>query len=170
MRAMDFVMVEELPAANAVVPYVPAKVETPPAQPSQMLARLQRIKSPPVENRPVNKRFSNRRSMRLTGRIEYNQSHWADCSVLDMSAGGAQIEVSFDPRLGKGRDFLPEVFDLVIESLLERSAVRCQVRWHNGKRAGVLFLGPIDATIKRLPRRGGPAAKIDANARRIGAR
>ena len=164
---MDFVIVDELPAANAVVPYAPPQPEVPPAQPSQMLARLQRIKSPPVENRPVNHRFSKRRSMRLTGRVEYNQAHWADCTVLDMSAGGAQIEFSFDPRLGIGRDYLPEVFDLVIESLLERSAVRCQVRWHSGKRAGVLFLGPIDATIKRLPRRSAPAAKVDSGARRI---
>ena len=167
---MDFVMVEDVPVAQALVPYSPPPTEVPPPQVSPLLARIQKIKAPPIDNRPVNRRFGNRKSLGLLGHIEYNGVLWTNCTVLDMSAGGAQIEVRPDPRRGPSHDFLPEVFHLIIENLLERSVARCQVRWHSGNRYGVLFLGPIDATIKRLPRRSAARSASDEKKLKPGSR
>lgn len=159
---MNFVMIESSPAKPEDMLVVSGQAEAPAKHQLPVLARLNRIKAQ-AESKPINRRVSNRRPMKLDGAITVDSSNWIDCTVLDMSAGGAQLEIHSEGLRSHGRDPVPERFFLVIDNLLERVVVECYVRWRNGLRAGVLFLGPIDATMKKLPVR---AAKKHAAVKR----
>ncbi len=68
------------------------------------------------------------------GRIVYNGGFTAaDCTVKNISEGGAMIEV-------------PQVFGIPSEFILyinpERDGRPCRVAWRNGTRMGVAFTGP----------------------------
>ena len=150
---MNFVFVEKEPVLHEAPParsgqhQLPALVQSPIS-----LARALRAKAP-APARPANRRIASRKHVRLTGEIALDATHWLTCTVHDMSATGASLEMRPQEFARHGRDPLPDRFYLVIESLLERSVVECSVQWRKDDRAGVKFMGPIDATVKKLPPR-----------------
>jgi PilZ domain len=97
----------------------------------------------------VNRRRAVRRPIGAPGSIALDETHWHRCRVHDMSATGAQIEVTDLPSYGRGGDALPECFYLAVETVQEVSLVECQVQWRQDNRAGVRFLGPIRVTPKK---------------------
>jgi hypothetical protein len=100
---------------------------------------------------PANRRIAQRRRVRLHGQIYLGSSQWLACTVHDMSATGALLELIEEEHRHYARDPLPDRFYLVIETQLERSEVECWVKWRKDCRAGVKFMGPIAATVKKLP-------------------
>jgi hypothetical protein len=98
---------------------------------------------------PSNRRIAARKRVKLLGQIYLGSSQWLSCTVHDMSATGALLEIAEVDR-HYTRDPLPDRFFLVIETLLERSEVECWVKWRKDRLAGVKFMGPIAATVKKL--------------------
>jgi hypothetical protein len=155
---MNFVFVEpERPAnrskaeqGDAQLPVLVAKAEAPPP-------RAAVAQSDPSDNRRAH-----RKPVKLPANIS-DASQSFGCTVLDMSATGARLELHPRESRRHGGDIeLPQRFYLVMETLLERSVVECYVMWHRGARAGVQFIGPIDSQVKKLPRR--PAGAKDKGA------
>jgi len=64
-------------------------------------------------------------------RLIFNERAIVDCTVHDLTARGAWLQVS-DPRQ------LPETFELSFDSF--RSVRRCHVRWRTADKVGVSFL------------------------------
>lgn len=109
---------------------------------------------PAAPAKPSDNRRANRKPVRLAGQVADSSQHSFACTVHDMSAMGAMLEMHpQETRRHGGEMRLPERFFLVVENLLERSVVECRVMWRNGSRAGVQFVGPIDSTAKKLPTR-----------------
>ena len=74
------------------------------------------------------------------------------CSVLDLSATGAHIQLysSIKPAFGSGPT-LPETFKLVIPN--DRIEVDCKLAWERGTDIGVIFLSafrPVRLVAKRM--------------------
>jgi hypothetical protein len=66
----------------------------------------------------------------LSARVLFHWKFVLECTVRDISAGGACLEIADSTRL-------PEVFDLIIAQVGDVHA--CQVRWRAGDRIGVSF-------------------------------
>lgn len=147
---MNFVFVEpERPAKKgsaeageaAQLPVLVAKAEIPPP----------RAAVRPAD--PSDNRRASRKPVRLPANISDAHQTFG-CTVLDMSATGARLELHPRESRRHGGDIeLPQRFFLVMETLIERSVVECYVMWHRGSRAGVQFIGPIDSQVKKLPQR-----------------
>jgi hypothetical protein len=116
---------------------------------------------PAAPAKPVDNRRASRKPVKLNGHVAGGAQQALSCTVIDMSAMGAMLEVqSHESRRHGGESQVPPQFYLVVENLLERSVVECQVIWQQGRRAGVQFVGPIDSTAKKLPaRRPSPKTK-----------
>lgn len=109
--------------------------------------------------KPLDNRRAHRKPVKLPANISDAQQSFS-CTVLDMSATGARLELHPRETRRHGAEIeLPQRFFLVMENLLERSVVECYVMWHRGSRAGVQFIGPIDSQTKKLPQRKPPAGK-----------
>lgn len=146
---MNFVFAEskQTKRAEAQLPVLVGRQE----QPHQM--------RPMAAPKPRDKRRARRKPVRLTGHVADGSQLSFACTVHDMSAMGAMLELHpQDGRRYGGELHLPERFYLVVENLLERSEVECYVMWRNGNRAGVQFVGPINSTQKKLQARR-PMAK-----------
>ena len=153
---MNFVFVEpERPArkgnagpTEGQLPVVVAQAEAP-ARPAASAAAA----------KPSDNRRAHRKPVKLPANISDAQQSFG-CTVLDMSATGARLELHPRESRRHGGDIeLPQRFFLVMENLLERSVVECYVMWHRGSRSGVQFVGPIDSQIKKLPQRKPTAGK-----------
>ena len=150
---MNFVFVEKEPVKRPE-----CRVEAAPNK-SQLPVLIGRQEQPhrglPVApSKPSDNRRANRKPVRLSGHVADGAQQSFACTVQDMSAMGAMLEMHPQERRRHGGEMqLPERFFLVVENLLERSVVECYVMWRKGFRAGVQFVGPIDTTAKKLPAR-----------------
>lgn len=102
--------------AQAEAPLAPTLV---PPEPQEALAKSQGSEKPKAARRTVMK----------TGRIRFGKVT-ENCTVRDMSATGASIEVA-DPMN------VPDRFSLVLE--MESSARKCAVMWRRERQLGVTF-------------------------------
>lgn len=155
---MNFVFVEpERPARKA-------QAEPTEAQLPVVIAQAEAPSRPAAPAKPSDNRRAHRKAVKLPANIsDANQSF--SCTVLDMSATGARLELHPRESRRHGGDIeLPQRFFLVMENLIERSVVECYVMWHRGNRAGVQFIGPIDSHIKKLPQRKTAVGKEKAKA------
>jgi hypothetical protein len=65
------------------------------------------------------------------------------CTVLDISKNGAQLEPS------SGALSLPDCFTLVFYTNRIRSEANCVVRWRAGNKIGVCIAGPVRTCVER---------------------
>jgi hypothetical protein len=115
---------------------------------------------PAAPTKETDNRRASRKSVRLAARVGDGSQQSFSCTVHDMSAMGAMLELHpQEIRRHGGEVQLPERFYLVMENLLERSVVECYVVWRLNNRAGIQFVGPIDSQVKRLPARKPQAGK-----------
>lgn len=150
---MNFVFVEKEPVKRSERPVeaAPNKSQLPVLVGRQEQPRRVR---PAAPVKPSDNRRANRKPVRLAGQVADGSHQSFACTVHDMSAMGAMLEMHpQETRRNGGELHLPERFYLVVENLLERSVVECYVMWRKGSRAGVQFVGPIDTTAKKLPTR-----------------
>ena len=156
---MNFVFLDKEPEKRAA-PADAAK--TPELQLPVVVAQQEstRRHRPAAPARDTENRRASRKSVRLAGRVGDGSQQSFSCTVHDMSAMGAMLELHpQESRRHGGEVQLPERFYLVMENLLERSVVECYVMWRRSNRAGVQFVGPIDSTMKKLPARKPQAGK-----------
>lgn len=151
---MNFVLVGSTPPVCAFRPAAVLRAEIAEKRGDKRKpSRPADVPKPPPRTEPPKKserRVGNRRPMKVGGNIGLDESHWLGCTVLDMSASGAMLQV---PEPSHPRDAVPDHFYLVIDNLLERCVVSCRVCWRHGDRLGVQFMGPIEATLKKAPAR-----------------
>lgn len=159
---MNFIILEAKPSARTAAKDAGPRTETPR---SPDLSRLKRTR-PPVEAPSAGRRLASRKAVKLAADIAVDPSHWLTCTVRDMSATGAMLEVRAEDFPGYGRDLLPDRFHLVIDGHLERSLVECWVRWRKGDQVGVQFLGPIKTDAKPPPVRAPRLSRTAAAGRR----
>lgn len=164
---MNFVFVEKEPVKRSErrVEAAPDKGQLPVLIGRQEQPRRMR---PVAPAKPSDNRRANRKAVRLAGQVADGSHNSFACTVHDMSAMGAMLELHpQETRRNTSEIHLPERFFLVVENLLERSVVECYVMWRKGTRAGVQFVGPIDTTAKKLPaRRAAPKSKPMGSVRR----
>jgi hypothetical protein len=110
--------------------------------------------APATPTQSKEQRRAGRKPVRLKGQVADGRQQTYACTVIDMSAMGAMLQVhSYESRRHGGAIQIPPHFFLVVENLIERSVVECKVVWQIDGRAGVQFIGPIDSTVKKLPAR-----------------
>jgi len=79
----------------------------------------------------ADRRASPRKKTNAVGKVIFNDSSsLLDCTILDLSDGGAKLEFS-------SRQVLPRTFILQLSS---GSVTRCEVRWAKDNFFGVRFL------------------------------
>lgn len=144
---MNFIFVEpERPARKG-------QAEPSEGQLPVVVAQAEKPSRPQAPAKPGDNRRAHRKPVKLPANISDAHQNFG-CTVLDMSATGARLELHPRESRRHGGDIeLPQRFFLVMETLIERSVVECYVMWHRGSRAGVQFIGPIDSHIKKLPQR-----------------
>ncbi|MFO1172287.1 MAG: PilZ domain-containing protein [Hyphomicrobiaceae bacterium] len=149
---MNFVFVEpERPARKAQAESIVAQLPV-------VVAQAEAPSRPAAAAKPSDNRRAHRKPVKLPANIS-DASQSFGCTVVDMSATGARLELHRRESRRHGGDIeLPQRFFLVMENLLERSVVECYVMWHRGSRAGVQFIGPIDSRTKKLPQRKATSA------------
>ena len=96
------------------------------------------------------RRQASRKSVNLAGDIAVSSSEWQSCTILDMSATGALLEIR--ARGADSERMLPIRFYLVMDNAFERSMVECVVRWQRAGRAGVQFTGPMEVSKRPAPK------------------
>lgn len=80
----------------------------------------------------ADRRASVRKKVMRPARVYINERQsLIDCTILDLSEGGAKLEFG-------SRPMLPRTFDLQMQS---GSIHRCEVRWAKDNFFGVRFLG-----------------------------
>ena len=85
----------------------------------------------PKKDLYADRRAQVRKKVRKIGRVLYNDSQaMIDCTILDLSEGGAKLEFA-------SRQMLPRTFDLQMQS---GAIYRCEVRWAKDNFFGVRFL------------------------------
>ena len=71
------------------------------------------------------------------------------CTILDMSANGAKIELGQAQTIpGPNRLSVGDVLTLTFETAWERTTASCRVQWATGPRVGVRFQGQFDTELK----------------------
>jgi hypothetical protein len=85
----------------------------------------------PEQDPFADRRSSVRKKVLRAARVFFNdRQSLMDCTILDLSDGGAKLEFS-------GRQMLPRTFDLQMQSGV---IYRCEVRWAKDNYFGVRFL------------------------------
>lgn len=85
----------------------------------------------PKQDAYADRRAHVRKKVNNSGKVIYNDSQsMIDCTILDLSEGGAKIEFP-------NRQVLPRTFVL---QLGDGSVTRCEVRWAKDTFFGVRFL------------------------------
>lgn len=85
----------------------------------------------PKQDAYADRRSQVRKKVNNSGKVIYNDSQsMIDCTILDLSEGGAKIEFP-------NRQVLPRTFVL---QLGDGSVTRCEVRWAKDTFFGVRFL------------------------------
>lgn len=87
----------------------------------------------------INKRWSERAQVIKSGTIGLDGRDPIACVVLNLSKFGALLEVA--------DAMASDAFVLVFTNNRVRSEVSCTVRWRNGSRMGVHFVGAIRTTV-----------------------
>jgi hypothetical protein len=98
-------------------------------QQAAVAALVQGTQETPAKPQGPDKRKAARRVLLKTGRIRFGKTS-ENCTVRDMSAGGACIEVADAMNV-------PERFSLVLE--MESAARKCVVMWRRERQLGVKF-------------------------------
>jgi hypothetical protein len=91
-------------------------------------------------------RISNRRRTLKEGRVILSDSTLLDCTIRDMSEGGARIQFG-------GLTNLPREFRLLLVS--SNTVVPVGLAWQRGEFAGVYFTGPEEPAPARTRRKPG---------------
>ena len=85
----------------------------------------------PEQDPFADRRSSVRKKVLRAARVFFNdRQSLMDCTILDLSDGGAKLEFS-------GRQVLPRTFDLQMQN---GAIYRCEVRWAKDNYFGVRFL------------------------------
>ena len=85
----------------------------------------------PEQDPFADRRSSVRKKVLRAARVFFNdRQSLMDCTILDLSDGGAKLEFS-------GRQMLPRTFDLQMQN---GAIYRCGVRWAKDNYFGVRFL------------------------------
>jgi hypothetical protein len=88
-------------------------------------------RSNPEHDPFADRRSSVRRKVMRAARVFFaDRQSLVDCTILDLSDGGAKLEFT-------NRQVLPRIFDLQMQN---GAIYRCEVRWAKGNFFGVRFL------------------------------
>jgi hypothetical protein len=146
---MNFILIDAVPAVRA--PAVPAPRISAVLRSPRSNARNQDAADAGDQPTAVEKRRRDQRKpVNLAGHVDTSESRAVACTVRDMSASGAMLEIKGIQRAYGHSWQIPDRFRLVMETLVDRSIVECCVMWRRGDRLGVRFVSPLDTVVKKL--------------------